>query len=204
VHHSNDFHTVHAAGTTIYAAFKDLEANILIANHTTTPHTQPFYGPFSGTTWVSQCQKRNFWTSWCKGRLTKADTPTIWLGATPSGLTSVHLYHLDNKPVDIFLQEGQHTLTGQRAANFRLLANQWAERRLVTQRRHGCRAMRRNVCNAGASRYQGMEQPPANILIPLERQLSALQFCRWQFIYNETLQQTFRPLSSKLSKRWQI
>jgi len=31
-----------------------------------------------------------------------------------------------------------------------------------------------------------------NILIPLERQLIALQLCRWQF-YNETLQQTFRP-----------
>jgi len=48
-------------------------------------------------------------------------------------------------------QEGQHPLTGQRAANFRLLANQWAERRLVTQWRHGCRARRRSVCNAGAS-----------------------------------------------------
>jgi len=48
-------------------------------------------------------------------------------------------------------QEGQHPLTGQRAANFRLLANQWAERRPVTQWRHGCRAMRRSVCNVGAS-----------------------------------------------------
>jgi len=50
-------------------------------------------------------------------------------------------------------QEGQHPLTGQRAANFRLLANQWAERRLyiVAQWRHGCRAMRQSVCNAFAS-----------------------------------------------------
>jgi len=48
-------------------------------------------------------------------------------------------------------QEGQHPLTGQCAANFRLLANHWAERRLVTQWRHGRRAMRRSVCNAGAS-----------------------------------------------------
>ena len=31
------------------------------------------------------------------------------------------------------IKEGQHPLTGQRAANFRLLANQCAERRLVTQ-----------------------------------------------------------------------
>ena len=48
-------------------------------------------------------------------------------------------------------QEGQHPLTGRRAANFRLLANHCAERRLVTQWRHGCRAMRRSVCNTGAS-----------------------------------------------------
>ena len=35
-----------------------------------------------------------FWTLWCKGRLTEANTPTIRLGATPSGLTSAHLHHL--------------------------------------------------------------------------------------------------------------
>jgi len=27
--------------------------------------------------------EENFWTLWCKGRLTEADTPTIWLGANP-------------------------------------------------------------------------------------------------------------------------
>jgi len=32
--------------------------------------------------------EQNFWTLWCKGRLTEADTPTIRLGATPSGLLS--------------------------------------------------------------------------------------------------------------------
>jgi len=37
--------------------------------------------------------EENFWTSWCKGRLTEADTPTIRLGATPSGLTIAHLQH---------------------------------------------------------------------------------------------------------------
>jgi len=51
---------------------------------------------------------------------------------------------------------------------------------------------------------KGTKLPPANILIPLERQLIALQLCRWQFLYNKTLQQTFRPLFSKLSKRRQI
>ena len=28
--------------------------------------------------------EENFWTLWCKGRLTEADTPTTWLGGTPS------------------------------------------------------------------------------------------------------------------------
>jgi len=55
-----------------------------------------------------------------------------------------------------------------------------------------------------AFRYQGNGATPAIILIPLERQLIAIQLCRWQFLYNETLQQTSRPLLSKLSKRWQI
>jgi len=50
----------------------------------------------------------------------------------------------------------------------------------------------------------GKGRPPANILIPLERQLIALQLCRGQFLYNETLQQTSRPLVSKLSKILQI
>jgi len=37
--------------------------------------------------------EENFWTLWCKGRLTEADTPKIRLGATPSGLTSAQLHH---------------------------------------------------------------------------------------------------------------
>jgi len=32
--------------------------------------------------------EQDFWTLWCKKTLTEADTPTIRLGATPSGLTS--------------------------------------------------------------------------------------------------------------------
>jgi len=55
-----------------------------------------------------------------------------------------------------------------------------------------------------AFRYQGNRATPANILIPLEKQLIVLQLCRWEFLYNETSQQTFRPLLPKLSKRRQI
>jgi len=54
--------------------------------HTTTP--QPFYGPFSGTTRVSRCQKRTAGLYSARG-----DISTIPLGATPSGLTSAHLHH---------------------------------------------------------------------------------------------------------------
>jgi len=54
------------------------------------------------------------------------------------------------------------------------------------------------------SDIKGMELHPADMLIPLKRQLIALQLCRREFLYNETLQQTFRPLLLKLSKRRQI
>jgi len=37
--------------------------------------------------------EENFWTLWCKVRLTEADTLTIHLGATPSRLTSAYLHH---------------------------------------------------------------------------------------------------------------
>jgi len=37
--------------------------------------------------------EENFWSLWCKGRLTEADTPTIQLGVTPSGPNSAHFHH---------------------------------------------------------------------------------------------------------------
>jgi len=45
--------------------------------------------------------EENFWTLWCKGRLTEADTPIIRLGATPSGLTSAHLHHPPSSYISI-------------------------------------------------------------------------------------------------------
>jgi len=58
------------------------------------PVSQPFYGPFSGTTWVSRCQKRTSGLYGAREDLTEADTPTIRMGATPSGLvTSAQLHH---------------------------------------------------------------------------------------------------------------
>jgi len=59
---------------------------------TTTPHhgvSRPFFRDHPG----ELVPEENFWTLWCKGRLTQADTLTIRLGATPSGLTSAYLHH---------------------------------------------------------------------------------------------------------------
>jgi len=60
-------------------------------NHhqTTTTVLRPFFQVHPG----EPVPEENFWTLWCKGRLTEADTLTIWLGATPSRLTSAHLNH---------------------------------------------------------------------------------------------------------------
>ena len=58
------------------------------------PPPQPFQGPFFRDHPGEPVPEENFWTSWCKGRLTEADTLTIRLGVTPSGLTSAHLHHI--------------------------------------------------------------------------------------------------------------
>ena len=58
-------------------------------HHHTTTVLRPFFRDHPGET----VPKEKFWTSWCKVRLTEADTLTIRLGTTPSGLTSAHLHH---------------------------------------------------------------------------------------------------------------
>jgi len=58
-------------------------------HHHTTTVLRPFFWDHPG----EPVPEENFWTLWCKERLTEADTPTIWLSATPSVLTSAHLHH---------------------------------------------------------------------------------------------------------------
>ena len=55
----------------------------------TTTILRPFFWDHLG----EPVPEENFWTLWCKRRSTEADTPTVWMGATPSGLTSAHLHH---------------------------------------------------------------------------------------------------------------
>ena len=62
---------------------------LLLWETTTTTVLQPFFPGHPG----EPVPEENFWTLWHKGRLTEADTLTIRLGATPSGLTSTHLCH---------------------------------------------------------------------------------------------------------------
>jgi len=52
-----------------------------------------FMALFPGQPMGEPVPEENFWTLWCKGRLTEADTLTIRLGFTPAGLTSAQLHH---------------------------------------------------------------------------------------------------------------
>jgi len=56
---------------------------------TTTTVLRPFFRDHPG----ELVPEENFWTLYCKGRLTEADTLTIRMDATPSGLTSAHVHH---------------------------------------------------------------------------------------------------------------
>ena len=61
----------------------------MLLNHHTTTVSRHFFQDHPG----EPVPEENFWTLWCKGRLTEADTSIIWLGATPSGLSSANLHH---------------------------------------------------------------------------------------------------------------
>jgi len=58
-------------------------------HHHTSTILRPFFWDHPG----EPVPEENFWTLWCKQRLTEADTSTIRLGATLSRLTSAHLHH---------------------------------------------------------------------------------------------------------------
>jgi len=65
----------------------------LVSHITTTTTTTTILRPFFRDHPGEPVPEENFWTLWYKGRLTEADTPTIRLGATPTGLTRAHLHH---------------------------------------------------------------------------------------------------------------
>jgi len=68
-----------------------LELNVIYKPHHNHNRFTAFFPEPPG--WAGEREK-NFWTLWCKERLTEADiTQTIRLGATLSRLTSAHLHH---------------------------------------------------------------------------------------------------------------
>jgi len=69
-------------------AVKHYNTHIYHSHHTTTV-LWLFFQDLPG----EPVPEKNFWTLRCKRRLTEAETLTIWLGATPSRLTSSHLHH---------------------------------------------------------------------------------------------------------------
>jgi len=89
--------TMPLTGTVLDTHTHNTGANNEYTTTTITTVLRPFFRDQPG----EPVPKENLWTLWCKGRLTEADTPTIRLGATPSGLTSAHLHH-----PPIFLQDG--------------------------------------------------------------------------------------------------
>jgi len=74
------------------AANWTLNSTHAMAIHSLIHHHNRFTAPFPGPP-GEPVPEENFWTLWCKGRLTEPDTPVIRLDATPSGLTSAHLHH---------------------------------------------------------------------------------------------------------------
>jgi len=105
-----------------------------------------------------------------------------------------------NKKASIPWQDSAPPISGYWPTSERMEASDAMTSRLL---RYEAKCVQRRCFQCGSvplrSDIKGTELPPANpnILIPLERQLIALQPCRWQFLYSETLQQTSRPLLSK-------
>ena len=68
--------------------------------------------------------------------------------------------------------------------------------------------MCQNSLHSGGGRYmyigakisEGRGRPPANILMPLERQFDCATTLPLTFLYNETLQQTFRSVCRNCPK----
>jgi len=94
----------------------------------------------------------------------------------------------------------QFQATGQLVS--RMQASDAVTSRLL---RYEAKCVQRRCFQCGSVRYQGNGATPCQYIDTTRKAiLIALQLCRWQFLYNETLQQTFRPLLSKLSKIRQI
>jgi len=100
-----------------YAMTENRRGKIYSKNHTT--HRNRFTAFFRDHP-SEPVPEENFWTLWCKGRFTEADTQTTQLGATPSRLTSAHHHHpsffTDRMPFLLPNQQCQSTVRQKKIA----------------------------------------------------------------------------------------
>ena len=90
---------------------------LIISYVTATTVLRPFFRGHPG----EPVPEENFLILWRKGRSTEADTPTIRLGATPSGLTSALLHHPPYFYRPDALPVAQPTASKHWRQNFRVL-----------------------------------------------------------------------------------
>ena len=114
------YHLVHSGDVKVPPCTFRLTAD----NH----HTPPFFRDHMG----EPVPEENFWTLWCKGRLTESDTLTIRLGATPSGLPSAHLRH-----PPCFLQAGCPSCRPTNSVKALIADNQWPEKNYTWSKQKG-------------------------------------------------------------------
>jgi len=95
------------------SSFKALHISYFGNTHTHTHTTVlwPFFRDHPG----ELVPEENFWTLWCQGRLTEADTPTIWLDATASGLPPPSPWIFTGR-MPFLLPDQQHQSTGYSSA----------------------------------------------------------------------------------------
>ena len=132
--------------------------------------------------------------------LYSANTVFSWILKISTGFMCYTCRQLGKKILINEIQEGQHPLTAChqfQATGHPVSRTQASDAMTSRLPRYEAKSVQRRCFQWGSvplrSDNKGTELPPANILIPLERQV-----CRWLFLYNETLQQTSPPLLSKL------
>jgi len=121
--------------------------------------------------------EENFWTLRCKGRLTEADTLTIRLGATPSGLTSAYLHHapifygLDALPA------AQPTATKHwRLKTYQLSAQNFFEKTEPIAKSH---CLWRQICNGCSVAHYIITHQQKNFTARTVRSVVQKVICMW-------------------------
>jgi len=110
---------------------------------------------------------------------------SLQCGKVPAGWKLAEVTAIHNKKASIRWQDSSPTISGYWPTVSRTQASDAMTYRLP---RYEAKCVQRRCFQCGSvplrSDIKGTELLFANILIPLQRQLIALQRCRWQFLYN--------------------